>query len=104
MLLILLQIDYPEVQTARGVGNPRLPPTMDRGGVNLVFDDSGYITRSSEVECRVSGQIFMDKVAGLCSFVKVQFSQVEGRDQALNIFTTVYSLETLGDLVLRKLF
>ncbi|XP_046668061.1 rap guanine nucleotide exchange factor 6 isoform X3 [Homalodisca vitripennis] len=36
----MIVIDYPEVQTARGVGNPRLPPTMDRGGVNLVFDDS----------------------------------------------------------------
>ncbi|XP_054267681.1 rap guanine nucleotide exchange factor 2 isoform X3 [Macrosteles quadrilineatus] len=36
----MIVIDYPEMQAARGVGNPRLPSTMDRGGVNLVFDDS----------------------------------------------------------------
>lgn len=39
-IFICPQIDYPEVQTARGVGNPRLPSAMERGGVNLVFDDS----------------------------------------------------------------
>ncbi|XP_075217382.1 PDZ domain-containing guanine nucleotide exchange factor isoform X2 [Lycorma delicatula] len=34
------KVDYPEVQGGGGGGRPRVPPTMDRGGVNLVLDES----------------------------------------------------------------